>query len=147
MSTDCENLLKRFLVLNPSKRGTLEVSQDTRPHRPLHFYHTTPYLSLSHTHTQLYPPSQTFFMKCMNKGTVVSKYIEEELHVFQYQLLLLCVSVCVCVCVWSCVWLCCVWCCVCGCWCVCVCMSVCVCAPTYNNYKAVCVCVCVCVCV
>lgn len=26
MSTDCENLLKRFLVLNPTKRGTLEVS-------------------------------------------------------------------------------------------------------------------------
>uniref|UniRef100_UPI00398EA00A MAP/microtubule affinity-regulating kinase 3a isoform X8 n=1 Tax=Pristiophorus japonicus TaxID=55135 RepID=UPI00398EA00A len=26
MSTDCENLLKRFLVLNPSKRGTLECS-------------------------------------------------------------------------------------------------------------------------
>jgi hypothetical protein len=25
MSTDCENLLKRFLVLNPVKRGTLEV--------------------------------------------------------------------------------------------------------------------------
>lgn len=25
MSTDCENLLKRFLVLNPGKRGTLEV--------------------------------------------------------------------------------------------------------------------------
>uniref|UniRef100_A0A8C2H961 non-specific serine/threonine protein kinase n=1 Tax=Cyprinus carpio TaxID=7962 RepID=A0A8C2H961_CYPCA len=25
MSTDCENLLKRFLVLNPTKRGTLEV--------------------------------------------------------------------------------------------------------------------------
>ncbi|KAG7277730.1 hypothetical protein CRUP_023018 [Coryphaenoides rupestris] len=25
MSTDCENLLKRFLVLNPAKRGTLEV--------------------------------------------------------------------------------------------------------------------------
>ncbi|XP_051954237.1 MAP/microtubule affinity-regulating kinase 3 isoform X10 [Xyrauchen texanus] len=25
MSTDCENLLKRFLVLNPIKRGTLEV--------------------------------------------------------------------------------------------------------------------------
>lgn len=24
MSTDCENLLKRFLVLNPIKRGTLE---------------------------------------------------------------------------------------------------------------------------
>src|SRR4029434_1516809 len=51
MSTYCENLLKRSLVLNPSKRGTLEVSQDTRPHRPLHFYHTTPYLSLTHTHT------------------------------------------------------------------------------------------------
>ncbi|XP_042156506.1 MAP/microtubule affinity-regulating kinase 3-like isoform X3 [Oncorhynchus tshawytscha] len=30
MSTDCENLLKRFLVLNPSKRGTLEVREDVR---------------------------------------------------------------------------------------------------------------------
>ncbi|XP_069049192.1 MAP/microtubule affinity-regulating kinase 3a isoform X3 [Lepisosteus oculatus] len=29
MSTDCENLLKRFLVLNPSKRGTLEVREDS----------------------------------------------------------------------------------------------------------------------
>ncbi|XP_054913275.1 MAP/microtubule affinity-regulating kinase 3a isoform X10 [Poeciliopsis prolifica] len=29
MSTDCENLLKRFLVLNPTKRGTLEVREDT----------------------------------------------------------------------------------------------------------------------
>ncbi|XP_043998751.1 MAP/microtubule affinity-regulating kinase 3a isoform X4 [Gambusia affinis] len=29
MSTDCENLLKRFLVLNPAKRGTLEVREDT----------------------------------------------------------------------------------------------------------------------
>ncbi|XP_034009104.1 MAP/microtubule affinity-regulating kinase 3a isoform X2 [Trematomus bernacchii] len=28
MSTDCENLLKRFLVLNPTKRGTLEVRED-----------------------------------------------------------------------------------------------------------------------
>ena len=26
MSTDCENLLKRFLVLNPVKRASLEVS-------------------------------------------------------------------------------------------------------------------------
>ena len=26
MSTDCENLLKKFLVLNPSKRASLEVS-------------------------------------------------------------------------------------------------------------------------
>lgn len=25
MSTDCENLLKKFLVLNPAKRATLEV--------------------------------------------------------------------------------------------------------------------------
>lgn len=25
MSTDCENLLKKFLVLNPSKRASLEV--------------------------------------------------------------------------------------------------------------------------
>lgn len=25
MSTDCENLLKKFLILNPTKRGTLEV--------------------------------------------------------------------------------------------------------------------------
>ncbi|XP_029611110.1 MAP/microtubule affinity-regulating kinase 3 isoform X5 [Salmo trutta] len=30
MSTDCENLLKRFLVLNPSKRGTLEVREDVQ---------------------------------------------------------------------------------------------------------------------
>ncbi|KAM4724254.1 MAP/microtubule affinity-regulating kinase 3a isoform 6-T7 [Anableps anableps] len=28
MSTDCENLLKRFLVLNPTKRGTLEVREE-----------------------------------------------------------------------------------------------------------------------
>ncbi|XP_055729232.1 MAP/microtubule affinity-regulating kinase 3-like isoform X1 [Salvelinus fontinalis] len=28
MSTDCENLLKRFLVLNPAKRGTLEVREE-----------------------------------------------------------------------------------------------------------------------
>jgi Serine/threonine protein kinase len=26
MSTDCENLLKKFLVLNPAKRASLEVS-------------------------------------------------------------------------------------------------------------------------
>ena len=25
MSTECENLLKKFLVLNPTKRATLEV--------------------------------------------------------------------------------------------------------------------------
>jgi len=25
MSTDCENILKKFLVLNPVKRATLEV--------------------------------------------------------------------------------------------------------------------------
>lgn len=25
MSTDCENLLKKFLVLNPAKRASLEV--------------------------------------------------------------------------------------------------------------------------
>uniref|UniRef100_A0AAY5ESQ2 non-specific serine/threonine protein kinase n=1 Tax=Electrophorus electricus TaxID=8005 RepID=A0AAY5ESQ2_ELEEL len=30
MSTDCENLLKRFLVLNPVKRGTLEQSMKDR---------------------------------------------------------------------------------------------------------------------
>ncbi|XP_077420366.1 MAP/microtubule affinity-regulating kinase 3a isoform X10 [Vanacampus margaritifer] len=30
MSTDCENLLKRFLVLNPAKRGTLEVREDAQ---------------------------------------------------------------------------------------------------------------------
>jgi MAP/microtubule affinity-regulating kinase len=27
MSTDCENLLKKFLVLNPTKRATLEVTR------------------------------------------------------------------------------------------------------------------------
>lgn len=30
MSTDCENLLKKFLVLNPTKRASLEVSGQTR---------------------------------------------------------------------------------------------------------------------
>lgn len=29
MSTDCENLLKKFLVLNPARRASLEVSQVT----------------------------------------------------------------------------------------------------------------------
>lgn len=28
MSTDCENLLKKFLVLNPTKRASLEVRGD-----------------------------------------------------------------------------------------------------------------------
>lgn len=28
MSTDCENLLKKFLVLNPTKRASLEVRED-----------------------------------------------------------------------------------------------------------------------
>ena len=27
MSTDCENLLKKFLVLNPARRASLEVSE------------------------------------------------------------------------------------------------------------------------
>ena len=27
MSTDCENLLKKFLVLNPARRASLEVAQ------------------------------------------------------------------------------------------------------------------------
>lgn len=31
MSTDCENLLKKFLVINPSKRTTLEVSSKYVP--------------------------------------------------------------------------------------------------------------------
>lgn len=35
MSTDCENLLKRFLVLNPAKRGTLEVCYSVH----LSFFH------------------------------------------------------------------------------------------------------------
>ena len=29
MSTDCENLLRKFLVLNPTKRASLEVSELT----------------------------------------------------------------------------------------------------------------------
>ena len=36
MSTDCENLLKKFLVLNPARRASLEVSN----HGTLHFYIT-----------------------------------------------------------------------------------------------------------
>lgn len=39
MSTDCENLLKRFLVLNPAKRGTLEVREDAENvNIPLNFF-------------------------------------------------------------------------------------------------------------
>lgn len=30
MTTDCENLLKKFLVLNPAKRASLEVSYIAR---------------------------------------------------------------------------------------------------------------------
>ena len=30
MSTDCENLLKKFLVLNPAKRASLEVIHQTQ---------------------------------------------------------------------------------------------------------------------
>lgn len=44
MSTDCENLLKRFLVLNPSKRGTLEVREDAENvNIPLSSYLTPPH--------------------------------------------------------------------------------------------------------
>lgn len=54
MSTDCENLLKRFLVLNPTKRGTLEVIAQMRWIRKLeilcsldfwavtYYFHTVP---------------------------------------------------------------------------------------------------------
>lgn len=34
MSTDCENLLKKLLVLNPIKRGSLEVSALCVPDAP-----------------------------------------------------------------------------------------------------------------
>lgn len=37
MSTDCENLLKKFLILNPSKRGSLEVPTSTHITTPLFF--------------------------------------------------------------------------------------------------------------
>ncbi len=42
MSTDCENLLKKFLVLNPARRASLEVSRrltfesERRRPRPVH---------------------------------------------------------------------------------------------------------------
>lgn len=35
MSTDCESILRRFLVLNPAKRCTLEVSPSPMPSGPL----------------------------------------------------------------------------------------------------------------
>lgn len=38
MSTDCENLLKRFLVLNPAKRGTFEVRDDSENVNILRFF-------------------------------------------------------------------------------------------------------------
>ena len=33
MSTDCENLLKKFLVLNPARRASLEVSTSKKMYR------------------------------------------------------------------------------------------------------------------
>ena len=42
MSTDCENLLKKFLVLNPARRASLEVSTSTTSQQvqlPLHYLH------------------------------------------------------------------------------------------------------------
>ena len=33
MSTDCENLLKKFLVLNPARRASLEVSTSKETYR------------------------------------------------------------------------------------------------------------------
>lgn len=38
MSTDCENLLKKFLILNPSKRGSLEVRLLDLLSNPLVFF-------------------------------------------------------------------------------------------------------------
>ena len=47
MSTDCENLLKKFLVLNPARRASLEVSTSTTSQQvqlPLHYLHLYYYL-------------------------------------------------------------------------------------------------------
>ena len=42
MSTDCENLLKKFLVLNPARRASLEVSchEFNRPNDGMTHYFT-----------------------------------------------------------------------------------------------------------
>ena len=40
MSTDCENLLKKFLVLNPLKRASLEVYTHSSTHLKTHFLFT-----------------------------------------------------------------------------------------------------------
>ena len=44
MSTDCENLLKKFLVLNPARRASLEVSSASIS--PLSIQHSILSLSL-----------------------------------------------------------------------------------------------------
>lgn len=38
MSTDCENLLKKLLVLNPVKRGSLEVNLSAPLSRPPQYF-------------------------------------------------------------------------------------------------------------
>ena len=40
MSTDCENLLKKFLVLNPARRASLEVSNHGTLHYCTYILHT-----------------------------------------------------------------------------------------------------------
>lgn len=42
MSTDCESILRRFLVLNPAKRCTLEVSPSPAPSGPFLSPHPCP---------------------------------------------------------------------------------------------------------
>lgn len=44
MSTDCENLLKKFLILNPSKRGSLEVRRTHAMISPQFVRHNRSYM-------------------------------------------------------------------------------------------------------
>ena len=43
MSTDCENLLKKFLVLNPARRASLEVRNIEKKKKNVERFHTRPF--------------------------------------------------------------------------------------------------------
>lgn len=87
MSTDCENLLKRFLVLNPIKRGTLEVRPNKANgfypivinHYSGQFYRLLPHPKYSKSDSNKYIP---LFQQIMKDRWINAGCEEEELKPF-----------------------------------------------------------------
>ena len=61
MSTDCENLLKKFLVLNPSRRASLEVTLLYN----VNMLYLENYNSYSNSLTTLYCTNKNHNVKCI----------------------------------------------------------------------------------